>query len=114
MHSYFYRRLSQRPCSDALQNDSAVQTPRAVGMGSAVAAVTAVTSVAAGAAPFCDRLSANAREAARRAVAVRMALGQRLTEAQARTLDIMEAGGGLRTTCRLPGEVPAFRLRKGR
>ena len=105
MHPYFYRPLKQRPAPDASISDIVVMTFCVVG------AVGTFDSIAA---PSYHRLSSGAKDAARRAVAVRMALGSRLTAAQACTLDIMEACGGPRETRRPPGQVLPFRPRESR
>ena len=98
MHPYFNRRAPQS--ADA--RSWSITSANVVALNATRPATT------------CPQGSPRTSDAARCAVAVRGALGHRLTAAQSRTLSIMEACGALHATRYAPGQVVAFQKRDRR
>ena len=102
MHSYFTRRTCQSADDESRSHNSA----NVVALNAKAVAATCLQASL--------RASLRASDAARCAVAVRVALGHRLTAAQSRTLSIMEGYGASHASRCATGQVVAFRKRDQR
>lgn len=98
MHTYFNRRIRQSADGESRSHNSA----NVVALNAKAPAAT------------CLQASLRTSDAARCAIAVRIALGHRLTAAQSRTLSIMEGYGASHASRCAAGQVVAFRKRDQR
>lgn len=97
MHPYFYHRLTQFPLAETATSEIGASTSRAIDLLAVPAGKT---------------LSTGATAVARRAIAVRLAFGPRLTAAQARTISLIETHDIKQAQSIEPGKVLAFKHRK--
>ena len=97
MHPYFYHRPTLLPLAETATSEISASALRAVDLL---------------AAPARNTLSTGTTVVARRAIAVRLAFGPRLTAAQARTISLIETHDIKQVQSSDPGKVLAFKHRK--